>query len=180
MRGQLIALSALSLSLGACGGSETDTASEGKSISGAEIAERAQSSAIKPQPGQYKVSMEVLEVDIPGAPPQAVDMMRSMMSSRTHQYCLSQDDVDTGFEEMARQSQEDGDCTFQRFDVDGGSIDAQMTCDANGQGKMTMTMKGEGTPTRSEMDMTMKGNMAGMGDSTIRMKATHERVGDCA
>ena len=43
-----------------------------------------------------------------------------------------------------------------------------------------MTMAGTATPTSSEMEMTMQGNMSGMGDATIKMKATHERIGDCS
>ena len=45
---------------------------------------------------------------------------------------------------------------------------------------MTMTMKGQGSETRSEMDMRMQGNVGGMGQMNMRMKTTHERLGDCA
>lgn len=168
-----------SLALAACGSDAPEPADSGETVSMDEVMARAEANAMKPQAGQYSVSMDVLEVDIPGAPKEAVDMMRGMMAGQSHSYCLTQEDVDKGWEEMARQSQENSDCKFQRFDVDGGDFDAQMICDAGGQGTMTMTMKGKGTPTSSEMDMTMKGNMTGMGESTIRMKATHTRTGDC-
>ena len=106
-------------------------------------------------------------------------MMRSMMEGESHEYCLTEADVEEGFEAMARQSQ-DGDCTFSKFDVDGGSIDAAMTCRApEGGGEMAMTMTGTAEPTSSVMDMTMRGNMTGEGESTIRMRTTHERIGDC-
>lgn len=167
----------VALGLAACG-SPDDPAGSGDSISVEEAAERAKESGVKPEPGEYRVTMEVLEVDIPGAPPEAVKMMREMMGGQTHQYCLTQDDVDKGFEEMARQSQ-DGDCSFERFDVDGGSLDAKMTCTQDGQGSVTMTMQGTGSATSSEMDMLMEGNMGGMGKSSIHMKARHERIGDC-
>ena len=180
MHRTFLTLTAIAIPLAACGSDAPDSVDTGDEVSMAEVAARAEASAMKPEPGQYSVSMEVLEVDIPGAPEGAADMMRGMMAGRTHSYCMTQEDVDKGFEEMARQSQENGDCTFQRFDIDGGDFDAQMTCNAEGQGTMTMTMKGKGTPTSSEMDMTMKGNMTGMGDSTIRMKAKHQRTGDCA
>ena len=123
--------------------------------------------------------MEVLEIDIPGAPPEAAEMMRGMMGGQSHDYCLTQTDVDNGFEEMARQGQDEN-CTFERFDVNGGDIDAKMRCDIPGQGSMTMTLDGTATPTSSVMEMTMQGNMTGMGDSTIKMRAEHERIGDCA
>ena len=168
----------ISTALVACGSSPPESES-GEGLSMAEVAERAEGSAIKPEPGQYRMTMEVLEVDIPGAPPQAADMMRSMMGGQSTEYCLSQADVDKGFEEMARQGQDEN-CTFANFDIDGGDIDAKMTCDVPGQGTVTMTLDGTGTPTSSEMEMTMQGNMTGMGDSTIKMKTTHERIGDCA
>lgn len=165
--------------LAACGGPEgAADESGGESISVEEVAARAKANAVKPQPGKYKVTMDVLEVDIPGAPEGSVDMMRSMMGGQTHTYCLRPEDVDDGFEAMAKQGQE-GDCDFQRFDVDGGKFDAQMTCRSDEGRAMTMTMNGNGTPTSSEVEMTMKGNMTGMGDSTIHMKARHERIGDC-
>lgn len=170
-------LAALTLGLTGCGSAD-DPADSDKKISVEEAAERARDSGVKPEPGQYRVTMEVLEVDIPGAPESAIKMMRDMMGGQTHEYCLTQEDVDKGFEEMARQSQ-DGECTFARFDVDGGNLDAKMTCSHDGQGTMTMTMKGTGGATSSEMDMVMEGSMGGMGTSTIHMKAKHQRIGDC-
>lgn len=170
-------LAALSLGLAACG-SDTPDSSDGETISMEEVADRAASSAVKPEPGKYSLTMEVLEIDIPGAPPEAAEMMRGMMSAQSQEYCLTQEEVDKGFEEMARQGQDEN-CTFERFDVDGGDIDAKMSCDIPGQGAVTMTMVGSGTSTSSEMDMTMQGDMTGMGESTIRMKASHERIGDC-
>lgn len=180
MRNSALFLSLASMLLISCGDAGDTSASGNDGIDMKEAAARAKSSVIKPTPGQYRVTMEVLEVDIPGAPASAADMMKQMMGGQSHEYCLRKGDVDKGFEEMARQSQEGGDCTFQRFNVAGGNFDAQMTCKHAGQGVMTMTMKGAGTPTRSQMEMTMKGNFSGMGDSTIRMKSTHERIGDCS
>lgn len=180
MRKSVLLASLASILLVSCGGDADETATSGdESINMEEAAARAKASAVRPQPGQYRVKLEVIDVDIPGAPPSAVDMMKNMMAGQTHEYCLKPGDVDRGFEEMARQSQENDNCTFQRFDVAGGNFNAQMTCENPGQGKMTMTMKGVGTPTRSQMDMTMKGNMTGMGESTIQMKSIHERIGEC-
>lgn len=166
------------LALAGCGEAEPEgTNADDGGISQSEVAERARDT-VQPQPGQYRAVMQVLEVDIPGAPAGAGDMLRQMMDGQAHEYCLTQADVDKGYEEMARQSQ-DGDCTFQRFDVDGGEIDALMQCTGEQGNTIQMAMTGTATPTSSVMNMTMTGDMAGMGDSTLRMKATHERVGDC-
>lgn len=177
MNMHILPLTVLSIAISACGGSPTENEA-GEPLSMEEVAERAQNSSIKPEPGKYSVSMEVLEVSIPGAPPEVAEMMRGTMSGQTQEYCMTQADVDKGFEEMARQGQDEN-CTFERFDIDGGDIDAKMSCDIPGQGTMTMTMDGAATPTSSVMEMTMQGNMAGIGDSTIKMKASHQRIGDC-
>lgn len=174
----VLPLVALSLVLSACDSSAPESEG-GENLSMEEVAARAGGAAIKPEPGQYRVSMDVLEVDIPGAPAEIADMMRSSMGGQSHEYCLTQEDVDKGFEEMARQGQDEN-CSFDRFDIDGGDIDAKMTCDLPGQGAMTMTMAGTATPTSSEMEMTMQGNMGGMGEATIKMKSEHERIGDCS
>lgn len=169
------------VALTGCGETESSTAADEATASGlskTEVAERARDT-VQPQPGQYRAVMEVIEVDIPGAPEGASDMLRQMMDGQSHEYCLTQADVDKGYEEMARQSQ-DGDCTFDRFDVEGGEIDARMVCTGEGTGSIQMAMTGTATPTSSVMNMTMTGDMTGMGESTLRMKATHERLGDCS
>lgn len=169
----------LAVPLAACGGDAADDATGSEAVSFEEAAERARSSDVRPRPGLYRSTVEVLEVSLPGAPANMAEMMRSSMGGQAHEYCLTEADVERGFEEMARQSQEQNDCEFERFDVDGVDIDARLRCDFGGQGAMTMTMSGTGGETSSEMNMTMQGNMGGMGDATIRMKAVHERVGDC-
>ncbi len=178
MRPFVLTASLALVALAGCGESGTEaTDAEAGGISQAELAERARDT-IQPQPGQYRAVMEVLEVDMPGAPEGSGDALRQMMDGQSREYCLTQADVDKGYEEMARQSQ-GGDCTFERFDVDGGSIDALMVCTGEQSTAMRMAMSGTATPTSSVMNMTMTGDMTGMGESTLRMKATHERVGDC-
>lgn len=172
-------IAGLGLALAACSGAEeAENAASGDGISLDEVAERASNSQMRPDPGEYQSTMEVLEVDIPGAPEGTADMLRGMMSSTVTKYCLSEEDVEKGFEQMAQQSQE-GDCNIERFDMTGGTFDGRMTCNVPGQGSMTMTMQGEGAPTSSTVDITMKGDFAGMGESTMRMRAKHERLGDC-
>ncbi|WP_156494138.1 DUF3617 family protein, partial [Erythrobacter sp. HI0028] len=85
-----------------------------------------------------------------------------------------------GFEEMARQAQEDGDdCSFEKFDASGGQIDAVMNCEVEGQGAARMTMKGRGGETSSEMTMTMDAEAPGGQTMTMTMNSSQERIGDC-
>lgn len=175
MRHSSIVTLAVALSLASCGGeAESDGA-----VKAEEMAERVASADIKPQPGRYRSTVEVLEFTIPGTPPDMSEMMRGHMARRTSEYCLTQEEAKRGFEKMARQSQEGRDCKVEKFEVAGGDIDARMTCAVPGQGQVTMTMTGTGSPTRSDMDMTMKGDFAGQGEATMRMKVSNERIGDC-
>ena len=179
MRLSVTAAALMSLTLAACGGEEP--AASGESISTDEVIERAEAAGaeIKPEPGQYRSTMEVQEINIPGAPAQMRDMMKNSMTSQTSEYCLTQADANKGFEEAARQSQEDMNCTYERFDVAGGDIDARMTCSPQGQGSMTVEMTGTGTSTKSDMTMAMTGDMPGMGEMSMRMRIVNERIGDC-
>lgn len=169
------------LALAGCGESDSGSAdADGDSeVSVAEAADRVESAGIKPDPGQYRMTMEILEFTVPGAPAGMADMMRQEMGNQTSEYCLTPEDAERGYEEMARQSQQSDECTFSRFDVDGGNIDAEMTCNTPQQGTMTMTLQGEGTATASTMNMTMRGDFSGMGEMTMRARASHERIGDC-
>ncbi|KLE34996.1 hypothetical protein AAW00_00365 [Aurantiacibacter luteus] len=136
---------------------------------------------MRPQAGQYRVTTELLEFSMPGAPAGAADMIRQQMAeNQGSEYCLTQAEVDEGYEEMARRSQEAGEnCSFRRFDANGGNIDAEMVCATPGQGEMTVTMTGRGTPTSSVMETRLTGSLPGMGEMAMRARATHERIGDC-
>lgn len=165
--------------LAACGSGSEDAAG-GDTLSNEEVAERA-SEAIRLEPGQYRSTVDLVSIDIPGAPAEVVEMMKRSMSaeSSTTEYCLTPEDAEKGYEEMARNSAE-GDCSFSRFDVDGGDIDAEMVCEGGPQGATArMTLSGTGTSTSSDITMTMQMDAAGMGDGTMTIRARHERIGDC-
>jgi len=133
---------------------------------------------MRPETGKYSADITVQKVDIPGAPPQMAGMMTKMMSRQTT-YCLTEEDVEEGYRAITRRSQRDGgeDCTYDRFSMEDGELDAQMTCRVDGR-TMTMVMQRTGTPTSSDITMTMNGNM-GMGPGSIQMRVLHKRLGPC-
>ena len=133
----------------------------------------------RPDPGLYRTTVEMVDVDLPGAPEGVAEMMRnSMKQDRASDYCVTAADVEKGYEEMVRRSQQ-GDCTFQRFDVVGGKIDAEMTCRGDRGGMSTIAMSGTAGRTSSDMDVRMKMELPGMGEGTMRMKSRSERIGAC-
>lgn len=146
------------------------------SVPQSQVADRARD-LVRPEPGLYRSTVEIQEFDIPGAPPQVAEMMRNSMSSNSTEYCLTPEDVAKGYEESIRKSQQ-GECDYKRFDVDGGKIDAALTCTDQGR-TVDLTLSGTGTRTSSDMAMTMKMDMGPTGQGTIRARSRSERIGDC-
>ena len=137
-----------------------------------------------PRAGQYKATAELLEIDIPGLPDEQVAQMKGMMTGAMtagNSYCLTAEEAEQGARQMAEKLAE-GDCTFNKFEVGGNSLDAEMVCkDKNGlQGNVKLT----GTMTRESSDMLMEmnqkvPNMPGKGMVHRKMKMVSKRTGDC-
>ncbi len=166
------------IALAGCGSPDPDSDGDGTISMDEAQAEIERSGAVTPRAGQYRATVELVDLEADNAPPQAVDMMKQMMS-RSFEYCLTQEEADKGFEQMARESQDDS-CTFDRFEVDGGDIDAVMNCQGEAGETMRMTMTGTGTETTSDMTMRMEGNIPGQGEGSMTMRSQHERIGDCS
>ena len=168
------------LALAACGGSGDRQAGDapGK-VSSAEIRQRMTGLA-KPEPGLYRTSTKVIDVNIANAPAGIADgMKRSLGKEQTSEYCLTPDQAAKGYEEMMRHAQK-GDCSFQRFDASGGKIDAAMTCETSEGAMAHMTVTGTGTSTSSDVDMQMRMDAPGFGAMTMRSHSHSERVGPCS
>ncbi|MDG6077593.1 DUF3617 domain-containing protein [Erythrobacter litoralis] len=161
---------------GAIGGS----ASDGAPIGMEEAARRAEG-IVKPQPGQYRATVQVLDISLPGAPPQVMQQMEQMRKAgaQTREYCLTPEQANKGFEEMIKQANSDDACTFSKFEAEGGKIDAVMNCSRPGQGSGRMVMQGTGSRTSSNMTMTMNIEAPGGNQMTMKMRSQQERIGDC-
>lgn len=165
---------ALAVLLAACSGGGAGDADGDGSTSGAQAAEAA-AEVPRPQPGLYKATITMTGVDIPGM---GADMRgHGGGMTTTSEYCLTDKDVQDGFAEMMKRWQ-DGSCRYEKFSVDGGTLDAVMLCQTN-EGEARMEMQGTATPTGSEFDARMKMDLDGMGNGTMRFAAKHERIGDC-
>jgi hypothetical protein len=74
-------------------------------------------------------------------------------------------------------------CTFEKFSMAGGRMDAVMTCNAGAQGKMKMTMGGPygGDNYALDSEITMSGatGTAGKGEMKIKASNTGKRTGEC-
>ena len=174
-----IAFSCLAvLALGACGKSATEekTAASG----GSQALEKAAEMAFQMQPGKYRTSVAVQKVEIPGMPAKVAEQMKAMMSkSSSSESCVTADRAAKGIEVMKEQMAK-GQCTFDRFEAFGGTVDASFTCKSGDQMTLKATSNGTYTPTGSVIQAT--GDMTGPGGKTIHIEhiITTERIGDCA
>ncbi|QUL38205.1 DUF3617 domain-containing protein [Erythrobacter sp. JK5] len=175
----------MSLGLAACGGDSgagsADADNDGEiSLNEAAAEVDRNQGMIRPQAGLYRGTMELVDLQVPDAPPEAQQMLKAMIGGepRTHEFCLTEEDAEQGFEKMAKESQ-GGDCSFERFDIQSGRMDAVMNCQVPGQGAAKITLQGTGTRTSS--DMTMNMDASGPNGETMKMtmKTSQQRVGDC-
>ena len=182
MRLALITPAIAALALAACGGGDDNSvAMESEEGLTARQLEGANAAMVKPQPGLYRAEVRLLDVDIPGLPQEQVAAMKGMFSDQSNtatQYCLTPEQAEKGFEELAKSSQ-NSDCKVQKFNADArGAIDASMTC-RNGDGEAQMELTGRGTPTTLTLTMEMSQEATAVGPASMTMRINQERVGEC-
>ena len=169
----------LCLSLAACSSESEDAATEAGQAMSVEEAAQEFSKLDKPQPGQYSLKVEVTSFEMPGAPENMLDQMKTALEGAYGDgFCLTPEQADKGFEEQLGQVAQNGDCNFSRMDVDGGKVSANAVCDIQG-GTMTMDMNGTVSATGS--DIVADTRMDAQGQSmAMTMRMVQTRTGDCA
>jgi hypothetical protein len=170
----ITAATAAAALLAACSDGNADADGDG-TVSMKEAADQAEAEAVKPQPGLYRLTATMTEVSFPGMPEELKGHGGGM--TNTSESCLTEADVNKGYEELLKQGQ-DGECSFEKFNLKGGALDAVMVCKTP-QGESRMAMTGTTTPTSSEFTATTKVNLEGLGEGTMKFTAKNERIGDC-
>ncbi len=172
------AMAGMVLSLSACGSNDEPAAP--KSME--EVKQEA-AKLERPQPGQYKQTVEVQELEVPGMPKEAADQMKAMMqTAQVREFCLTPADAEKGYRDMFNDVGKQGEqCTYTRFDVNGGKLDAQMDCKAAQGGTGVIKLNGSVSESGSDVTMTMNatGGQAPMGTMNMKMHMTTQRMGDC-
>ena len=171
---------AAAILLAACGGSGETDADGDEKISGDELTAAA-ADMVQPRPGQYRTTAELVEFEVPGMPDEQKQMMRTMMSQGAAQAattCLTPEDVEKNGARGMVQNMAEGDCEFSKFNVNGGTIDAEMQC--KGAGGPAGTVKMTGTMEAEKSSMTMEFDQSlGEQQAHIKMRMNSERIGDC-
>lgn len=168
------------LALAGCGGEPDQPKSD-------EEVMQAADRLVKPRPGLYRTSAELIEFEIPGIPPAQAAQMRDMaagLQGRDRTQCLTQADADEGFERVVRrfgEGQQGVTCAFTRFDAAGSDLDALLACTGQDGVQAEMTIDGTLEEERSEMRMAIVQQAAAIpgGEMRMTMEVTSERVGDC-
>jgi hypothetical protein len=166
--------------LGACGSGDADADNDGK-VSAQEAASEAQS-LVQPRPGQYRASIELLEFDAPGMPPEAKQQMQQLMSgaAQANTFCMTKEDAEKNGAEQMVKDMAQGDCTTKSFNVSGNTVVADMQCPSEGGGMSTVRMEGEMGAEGSTMTMTMNEERPGIGATSMKMRVKSERIGECS
>ena len=122
MKRIMMAAAGAALMAGCSGGGDADADSNGETTA-SEVAAKVEAEGVKPEPGLYRATITMTGIDIPGMPAEMAGHGSGMVT--TTENCLTQEDVDKGFEEMLKQGQQ-GECSYERFDIDNGKVDAVM------------------------------------------------------
>ncbi|HUD28632.1 MAG TPA: DUF3617 domain-containing protein [Novosphingobium sp.] len=170
---------ALALALAGCG--SKDEAGDGAPKSTEQVKQEA-AKLVRPEPGEYRQVVEITRMEVPGMPAEAAEQMKSAMkATQEGTFCLTKADADRGFKDMFNDVGKGNQCTYSRFDVDGGTLDAQMECQSQQQGKATMKMNGTVSEQGSDITVAMDttGGPPPMGTMKMTMHMTTTRLGDC-
>jgi uncharacterized protein DUF3617 len=163
---QLITTAAL-LALAACG-------SPNKADGNASSA--SLSSDQKFDPGQWEMTMEMVNVSAPNLPPAVLSAMKSQPKVTTRN-CMTPEEARGPSGDMFT-GKKDGNCTHEGFSLAGGRMRGSTTCtDPNGN-KTTMTMDGQYQPRSFNVTMKMDTNAGGQA-MAIESRMTGRRVGEC-
>jgi Protein of unknown function (DUF3617) len=168
--------------LAACGKGEVEL--ENASV---EDVVKATANAQALNPGQWSNQTKIVSVEIPGMPQAEKKMMDAMTKAMVGQTTATESCVTP---EQAKKpdatmfaGQGNNNCTFEKFSMAGGRMDAVMSCDAGAQGQMKMTMGGayggDNYALDSEIVMSGAPGMPGKGEMKIKASNTGKRTGEC-
>lgn len=129
-------------------------------------------------PGKWQQTATLLEIDSPGMPPEAKQMMQKAMDqAQVHEVCLTPEQAKSPKEDFFAGA--DKNCRYEHFNWGDGKIDLKMSC-KHPNATQTMAMIGSYSPDAYTMTMTAT-NVGGgsAGEMTMKMKVDAKRIGDC-
>ena len=131
------------------------------------------------QPGLYRTTVDLKQINVPDLPPQVLAMMKQRMIEKPITYCLTPEDAAKGLDAMKERLGK-GKCQFDSFNAVGGKLDANFTCDVGGKGSMTVVSHGTYTDTGSISTASVDMTMGGVSKMHLEQVNTTTRIGDCS
>ena len=175
----VICVAASILTLAACNkGPEVDLHNaSGNQVSTAVQQSIATTGNTMVQPGLWESKVSVLEMNVPGIPPQYADRMKQELAKHrndSNRHCIKPEDVKKPKEDFFGA---DKSCRYDHFTMGGGKIDIQMWCREENL-TQTTNMAGSYTPTSYSLDMNSSGSGPQKG-MTMKMHVDAKRIGEC-
>lgn len=129
-------------------------------------------------PGKWQQTVKLIEIDAPGMPPQAREMMQKAMGEvQQVEHCLTAEQAKKPPEDFFAKA--DQNCRYDHFNWGDGKIDLKLICTMP-QGSMTMVQTGEYRPGGYSMAVTQTiSNAASLQPMVMKMTVDAKRVGNC-
>ena len=166
------------IALAACG-NEPEVKLENASVSEvAEAVKKEGGDASFVNPGKWQQTASLIEIEAPGMPPEARQMMQKAMGeAQVHEVCLTPEQAKNPKEDFFTGA--DKNCRYEHFNWGDGKIDLKLNC-KHPQAVQTMAMVGSYSPEAYTMTMTMTNAGGGpAGEMTMKMKVDAKRIGEC-
>ena len=163
--------------LAACGSGDTV---EMTNASAGDVAkEMGKSDVAFVSPGKWQQTASLLEVDVPGMPPQVAEAMKKAVgTSQVHETCLT--------EEQAKRPKEDfftgaeKNCRYEHFKWGDGKIDMKLLC-KHPNASQTMEMAGTYEPDSYQLTMSVASTGSSpMENVNMKMRVDAKRIGECS
>ena len=173
-------LAAAAFALTACSSGSEDVDADGDGTVSAEEAQAASDRVRPMEPGEYKMAMELVELQDPSLSEAEIEQARqffSQMSNMAPAKCLTEEEANQGMSGIAEGLQQ-GDCTTETMTANEDGMNGTMTCKGQ-NGDARVTIQTTSTGTASEMTMKVVEPTADAQEKSTTMKITMNRVGDC-
>lgn len=162
------------LLLAACSSGESVDA---KNETPAEVASKVAASGMLPRPGRWEGTLKLTSMDMPGMPAATREAMNKSLGAVQRQTtCLTAEQagkMDGSFFQKAAPG-----CTYEKFTMEGGKIDAVMVCPP-GAGPTRMAMNGTYGADAYDLKISGSGEMTKGVAMNMAMEVSSRRIGDC-
>jgi len=189
MRLTILAAGALLLPLAACNkGPSTEESARAtgeirlENASIEEVAKQAAAAEAKTpsqKPGQWQNSFQLIALETGGVPEPMASQMKAEVGKppKTETSCRKAEDVKPL--DLSKLSPMQRGCTFPKYVVVAGKVDAVMECDTP-MGKSRMTISGTQGQTSYDLTMTQRQTVPGQTkESSMTVRMVGKRLGEC-